>query len=88
MPQEVVVDQETGAVYINLADVEPGGEEHRRSPYAKYGMTFVWDGHGGLLGVEFEGTVPVIIRTVNPGTRMDVHDAPGIATPVRRLYLR
>jgi len=60
---EVLSDQETGAVYVKLID-----DPIRPIPthqFLKFGVVFHWDGHGGLVGVEFRGTgETTVIRTV------------------------
>ena len=64
---EVILDDDTGHVYVKREETPPGVEAQRTHQYRKFGVTMVWDGHGELLGVEFAGKRGDIsaIRTVS-----------------------
>jgi hypothetical protein len=64
---EVILDRDTGSVYVRLQETPPGIEPQPTHGYRKYGITMVWDGHGGLLGIEFASDQPEVaaVRTVS-----------------------
>lgn len=64
---EVILDKDTGRVYVKREPTEPGITPKHTHQFAKFGVTMVWDGHGELLGIEFDNNRPEVamIRTVS-----------------------
>ena len=52
---DVILDRDTGSVYIRLARADEGKDHIKTNQFAKFGMYPMWDGSGKLLGVEFRG---------------------------------
>jgi hypothetical protein len=50
---EVILDEDTGRVYVKRKPTQPGVEPHHTHQFGKFGVTLVWDGSGELLGIEF-----------------------------------
>jgi hypothetical protein len=75
---EVIIDQDTGRVYIKREATPPGIAAQHTHQFDKFGITLVWDGHGNLLGVEFasEHHEPAIVRTISS----DEPTQPGLLT--------
>jgi hypothetical protein len=77
---EVIIDQDTGRVYVKREATPPGVDAQRTHQYRKFGVTLVWDGSGNLLGVEFESNeieVPTVrsISSEEPNLLGPVTDA-------------
>jgi hypothetical protein len=57
---KVILDQDTGRVYVRREPTPDGVEPQHTHQYRKYGVTMVWDGHGELLGIEFASDQPEV----------------------------
>ena len=75
---EVILDQDTGSVYVKRELTPPGIEAQRTHQFSKFGVTLVWDGSGNLLGVEFDSAQhePATVLTVSN----DEPTMPGMVT--------
>jgi hypothetical protein len=64
---EVILDPDTGRVYVKREATPMGVSAQHTHQYRKFGVTLVWDGHGELLGVEFdsESHEPAIVRSIS-----------------------
>jgi hypothetical protein len=64
---EVILDEDTGRVYIKRKPTPPGVEPQQTTQFEKFGIKMVWDGTGDLLGVEFSSDPPEVatVRTVS-----------------------
>ncbi len=64
---EVILDKDTGSVYVKREQTPPGVEPQQTHQFAKFGVTLVWDGNGNLLGIEFtnEHREVATVRTVS-----------------------
>jgi len=64
---EVIVDKDTGRVYVKREATPPGIEPQHTHQFRKFGVTLVWDGRGNLLGIEFDSEHHEVatIRTVS-----------------------
>ena len=64
---EVILDKDTGRVYVKREPTPPGVEPQHTHQFRKFGVTLVWDGHGNMLGIEFDSEQPELatIRTVS-----------------------
>jgi hypothetical protein len=51
---EVILDRDTGRVYVKRERTPEGVTPKHTHQYAKFGVTLVWDGRGELLGIEFD----------------------------------
>jgi hypothetical protein len=51
---EVILDKDTGRVYVKREPTPPGKEPQHTHQFRKFGVTLVWDGSGELLGIEFD----------------------------------
>jgi hypothetical protein len=65
---EVIVDDDTGRVYVRRKPTPDGVKPKSTHQYRKFGLTMVWDGHGELLGVLFSGTGRDIIDIKTMGS--------------------
>ena len=76
---EVIIDQDTGRVYVKRESTLPGIEAQRTRQFSKFGVTLVWDGNGNMLGIEFasEQPEPVVVHTVFSS---DEPTQPGLVT--------
>jgi hypothetical protein len=52
---EVILDKDSGSVYVCLREIDEGREPVYTNQFSKFGVGLVWDGHGNLLGIEFQG---------------------------------
>jgi hypothetical protein len=64
---EVILDKDTGRVYVKRHQTPPGVDPQHTHQYSKFGVTLVWDGSGELLGIEFASMEPELatVRTVS-----------------------
>lgn len=76
---EVILDKDTGRVYVKRQPTEEGITPQHTHQYRKFGVTMVWDGHGELLGIEFSNPIPEVatIRTVSSE---ELHRREGLVT--------
>jgi hypothetical protein len=64
---EVILDKDTGRVYVKRWPTPEGKEPQHTHQFRKFGVTLVWDGSGELLGIEFDSKeieVPTV-RTIS-----------------------
>jgi hypothetical protein len=75
---EVILDQDTGSVYVKRESTPPGVAAQHTHQFSKFGVTLVWDGHGNLLGVGFdsENHEPAEVLTISN----DEPTQPGMVT--------
>lgn len=53
MPMQILRDDDADTVYVSLKESTTGVIEPTHQ-YEKFGVNFLWDGHGELLGVLFK----------------------------------
>lgn len=77
---EVILDKDTGRVYVKREPTPPGVEPQHTHQFRKFGVTLVWDGHGNMLGIEFDSVNSGEISTIRTISSEGMQPRQGVTT--------